>query len=308
MKWLKKGLIFQIGQDSGWMRSHAQVPTVYVKNDRLRVYFATRPRRDLSMTTFVDLDISDFSKVLYLNPEPILSLGKPGTFDENGIMPSSIIEKDGLVYLYYSGWSRGGDFPYRNYMGLAISEDGGASFRKNSTLPIIGGDHSEPYSATSPCVFYHNSAWHMWYSSGLEWIKINGKQEHTYDLKYARSGDAINWNRTNETAIAQRDRNEAITKPTVVRLNGTFHMWYCYRGSKDFRGGMDAYRIGYATSSDLRKWVRNDKMAGIDISSSGWDSEMIAYPCIGEIGGQLVMFYNGNQFGSDGFGYALLDN
>ena len=94
------------------MKSHAQVPTALVLKDRIRVYFATRPKADLSLTTFVDLSL-DLEEQLYLHPEPILELGHKGSFDENGIMPDCVIEHNGLVYLYYSGWQDSKEFPIK---------------------------------------------------------------------------------------------------------------------------------------------------------------------------------------------------
>ena len=46
---------------------------------------------------------------------------------------------------------------------------------------------------------------------------------------------------------------------------------------------------------------------GIDVSSEGWDSEMIEYPHVFEHQGAKYMFYNGNKFGQSGFGYAQLE-
>jgi len=37
MRWVKKGLIFCPSGDAGWMNTHAQIPTVLVKDDRLRM-------------------------------------------------------------------------------------------------------------------------------------------------------------------------------------------------------------------------------------------------------------------------------
>jgi predicted GH43/DUF377 family glycosyl hydrolase len=138
-------------------------------------------------------------------------------------------------------------------------------------------------------------------------VKVNDKQEHVYDIKYASSRDGKRWDLSGETAIERRDWFEALTRPTVIKMDGTYHMWFSYRGSRDFRGGEDSYRIGYATSKDLRNWKRNDAMSGIDVSNSGWDSKMIAYPCVDKINDQIIMLYNGNDFGLYGFGYAILE-
>ena len=290
------------------MKTHAQVPTPLVGEGLIRVYFSSRPERDLSLTTFVDLDADDPAKILRVNPTPILELGKPGTFDEHGIMPSCAIKSGSTVFLYYSGWSRAVSVPYTNSTGLAISEDGGETFKKVSEGPVLGKSLHDPYSATSPVVLKEGNIWHMWYCSGTGWLKIGEKYEHTYDIKYARSSDGITWVPFGKTVIGQRTEDEALTRPFVIKRADGYHMWFCYRRSRDFRDGDEAYRIGYAQSTDLVIWRREDDQAGIQPSDSGWDSRMIAYPAVVQLGNRIIMLYNGNDFGAEGFGYALLEN
>src|SRR5712692_891038 len=306
MKWQKRGLIFSPGNEGGWMKTHAQVPTPLACEGFIRVYYSSRPQPNLSLTTFVDLDLHDPEKVLRINPDPILPLGKVGTFDEHGIMPSCAVNAGKTVMLYYSGWSRGVSVPYTNSTGLAISEDGGETFRKISDGPILSKGLHDPYSATSPMVLKEADAWHMWYCSGTGWLKVAGKYEHTYDIKYASSSDGIIWTPFPEPVIRQRTEDEAITRPYVLRREDGYHMWFCYRGSHCFRDGEDAYRIGYAYSDDFRRWQRSDDNAGIDPSNNGWDSKMVAYPAVVKVNERTLMFYNGNAFGLDGIGYAIL--
>jgi hypothetical protein len=106
--------------------------------------------------------------------------------------------------------------------------------------------------------------------------------------------------------IKQETEFEAITRPYVVKEGASFHMWFCYRGSHNFRDGTDAYRIGYAYSETLQHWQRTDEEAGIELSASGWDSKMIAYPSVVMFDTRMLMFYNGNSFGAEGFGFATL--
>jgi hypothetical protein len=54
----------------------------------------------------------------------------------------------------------------------------------------------------------------------------------------------------------------------------------------------------------LLDWTRDDRLAGIDISPSGWDDQSIAYPHVFELDGVLYMLYLGNQVGRFGFGLA----
>lgn len=290
------------------MKTHAQVPTPLVGDGFIRVYFSSRPKPDVSLTTFVDLEARDPRKILRVNQTPILELGKPGTFDEHGVMPSSAVNVDNKIFLYYSGWSRGASVPYTNSTGLAISSDGGETFRKVSAGPILSKGFHNPYSATSPCVLKEDNAWHMWYCSGTGWLQIGEKYEHTYDIKYARSNDGITWTPQAEPVISQQTEFEALTRPFVIKSSDGYHMWFCYRGSHDFRDGEDAYQIGYAYSDDLRHWQRDDDRAGLGPSEAGWDSKMIAYPAVITLDKRTLMFYNGNGFGYEGFGLAELSH
>jgi len=92
----------------------------------------------------------------------------------------------------------------------------------------------------------------------------------------------------------------------VFFANGRYHMFFCYRHSTGFRGKERGYRIGYASSSDLLNWTRDDTKAGIDVSQSGWDSEMMSYPHIFALDGHTYMAYLGNEVGRYGFGLAKL--
>ncbi|WP_150468058.1 hypothetical protein [Francisella sp. SYW-9] len=307
MNWVKQGKIFSVDDNFGWMKTHAQIPSVLVLKDRLRVYFSTRYIPTESKTTFLDLDIKNPKKILYIHDKPILENGKAGTFDEHGVMPSGVIRKDNKIYLYYSGWSKRASVPYTNLTGIAVSYDDGVTFERIGDGPILSTNIYEPYSATCPYVFFDNGLFNMFYCSGTGWVRKSSRYEHTYDIKYASSRDGVHFLQDGKSLITPKNDGEAITRPTILKKNDLYHMWFCYRGSDDFRDGLDAYRIGYAWSKDLEVWNRDDKKVGIDVSYDGWDSKMIAYPYIVETSYGIYMFYNGNGFGQSGFGYAILE-
>lgn len=307
MRWTKIGRVFAPDGSHSWMKSHAQVPTVLVLPDRLRVYFAARPRHDLSLTTYVDLDRSDPQKLISIHQEPVIDVGAPGTFDCDGVMPSAVVRDEDRVLLYYSGWCRlAGLAPYNNATGVAVSRDDGATYQRCFQGPILDRTATEPWSATSPAVTRVGSRWLMWYSSGTGWVEIDGKLEHEYVLKEAWSEDGLQWTRPNRPLFERRSDGESQTRPTVLHRAGRWHMWFCFRGSRGFRETGQTYRIGYAWSNDLSKWHRDDGAAGIDVSPEGWDAQMIAYPAVVEVGSRVYMFYNGNDFGRTGFGCAVL--
>ena len=307
MKWIKQEHIFNVSGNFGWMNTHAQVPTVLAMGDRLRIYFATRPKPGLSMTTFVDVDLQIPDRVLYIHDKPILGLGKPGAFDEHGIMPAYVCENLGQIWLYYAGWSRRESIRYSNWTGLAVSEDGGKTFRKRFPGPILDRTPTEIYSATGCYILKGNEEWHMWYASGVDWMELDGRYEEYYVIKYAHSDDGITWKREDRKLLPSQKQYEPTHTPTVLCKGGKYHMWFCYRGVDDFRDGKNSYRMGYAWSENMKEWCRDDDNAGIDVSKDDWDSKMTAYPYIVETPNEILMFYNGNGFGLSGFGCAILD-
>jgi hypothetical protein len=309
MKWTKKGLIFCTGGDREWMRTHASVPIADEVGDGVtRIYFGTRDGRGRSLTTFVEVDADDPSRVLRLHDRPVMALGRPGAFDDSGVMPSCVVNHGGRKYLFYMGWNVGVTVPYRIAVGLAVSTDGGLSFERVCEGPVMDRCCSDPYFCTTPFVLVEGGVWRMWYASCTGWPVVGGSPESVYQIKYAESRDGLNWERSGVTCIEYKFEGEANVRPCVVRDGGVYRMWYCYRGSRDFRTDKgQSYRLGYAESRDGLAWQRKDEAVGIDRAEEGWDSQMTAYPFVYVRGGRKYMLYNGNGFGQSGFGYAVSD-
>lgn len=304
LEWHKIGRVFGPAEGAQWMKSHAQVPTPLVieKEGVLRVYFSSRPDRGMSLTSYVDLDLADFTKIVKVNQQPLLELGRPGTFDEHGIMPSCAVRTGDLVYLYYSGWSRATSVPYTNSTGLAISEDGGKTFRRAGEGPVLAKSLHDPWSATSPFVMKTGDQWRMWYCAGTGWVQVDGKYEHVYDIKEAVSSDGITWTPLCRSSIPATEGEEALTRPWIMPFGDSWRLWYCHRRSKDFRDGSGAYRISSASSPDLDSWTRIGRDGPVGAWENTWDSATQAYPALFEFNQKLHMLYNGNDFGADGFG------
>jgi hypothetical protein len=308
MKWIKKGLVFKPDNNYDWMVSHASIPVADPINDEvLRVYFGTRDKQGRSFPTYLDVLADDPREIRYVHDQPILSLGKLGAFDDNGIMPSWIVNHGSKKYLYYIGWNPQVTVAYRLSIGLAISEDGGKSFSKYSEGPICDRDVDEPYFNTAPCVVVDGTSWKMWYVSCTGWEMINKRPEPRYHIKYALSDDGIHWQRTNQVCIDYDSFTDAIGRPCVFVTNGKYRMLYSYRSIQNYRTDpSQSYRLGYAESLDGIHWLRRDDQVGIERSAAGWDSEMLEYSHVFVSKDKTYLFYNGNGFGQSGFGYAML--
>ncbi|HEX5329503.1 hypothetical protein [Sulfuricurvum sp.] len=313
-KWKKLGLIFNPTEykNNNWLNEFAQAPSVIEFEDYIRVYFSCRPKVDtngqyVSYSSYVDLDKQNFS-ILHIAEHPILELGKLGTFDEFGTYPVSVIKEENHYLAYYGGWTRCESVPFNVAIGCAKS-DNGVTFKKLGDGPVLAYSIDEPFILSGPKIRKYNGIFYLFYIAGRRWVLVDGKPEPVYKIRMATSTDGMNWNKQNRDLI--RDvlgDDEAQASPDVIFSNGKYHMFFCYREASDFRRNKDrSYRIGYAYSTDLISWIRDDSKVGIETSKEGWDSEMIAYPHVVKLNNKYYMFYLGNEVGRYGFGVAELE-
>jgi predicted GH43/DUF377 family glycosyl hydrolase len=314
--WEKLGKIFDptLYSDRPWLKEFAQAPATLIFENFVRVYFSCRPGPDsngqyVSNTAYVDFDRKDLTKIVNVAQKPILELGALGTFDEFGIYPVSVIRRDSDIIAYYGGWTRCESIPFTVSIGAAISNDNGVSFKKMGNGPLLTSNIVDPLVLSGPKIRKFNDKWYLWYVAGTRWHTHDGRTEAVYKIRVASSFDGLNWKRSGDNIIADKlEQDECQASPDVIYLDNQYHMFFCYKYGLDFRNNTRGYRIGYAVSSDLIHWSRNDELCGIDISETGWDDQSIAYPHVFELDNNIYMLYLGNQVGRFGFGLAKLLN
>ena len=317
MKWRKLGKIFDPTEHALLRdcREFAQSPQALVMGDRVRVYFSTRERdasgKFLSHVAFVDF-ARNLQTIIDVSKHTVIELGGLGCFDEHGIFPFHVVDDEDRVLAYTTGWNRKVSVSVDAALGLAISQDGGRTFQKHGTGPILAASLHEPFLVGDAFVRRLGSVYHMWYIFGLRWTRSaeGDAPDRVYKIAHATSADGITWRRESQPIIADKlNADECQALPTVFHRNGAYHMYFCYRQAHGFRtDSRSAYRIGYAHSRDLVNWNRDDPKAGIDVSADGWDAEMQCYPHAFELDGRVFLLYNGNQFGRLGFGLAVLED
>jgi hypothetical protein len=302
MKWQKLGRIHVPDGTLSWAKKYAYPPTpLLLGNGILRLYVAFCDENTVGRVGFVEVDAADPTKVLNVSPTPVLDIGAPGAFDENGVLPTSVIRVDDDIYMYYVGYQLGYKVRYFQFEGLAISTDGGLSFSRYSQVPVLDRSDRESLNRTSAFVMRDQGKFRMWYVGGSEWVTVNGKALPTYNMRYLESADGTNWGGEGKVCIELQKPDEyALGRPWVLREPDRHRMFYSIRS----RG--KGYRLGYAESTDGERWERMDGNLGIDVSPTGWDSEMIEYPSIHRYEDRTYLFYNGNNCGETGFGCALL--
>lgn len=301
MKWEKKGLIYGPSGDSWWAERWALQPTPILRPDgSVRVFVGFRTLEGISRVGFVDLDAENPSKILRVSKEPALDIGAPGTFDENGVVPCAVVERDGRLHLYYAGYQLGQKVKFYVFSGLAVSEDGGQTFRRVSQVPICDRNDRELFFRVVHSIMPENGIWRVWYGGGNSYAVKDGKQFPMYNIRYTESKDGRRLDENYRVCIDMEGDEYRVGRPYVVKTGDLYRMFYS-AGTIE-RG----YRLAYAESADGIAWTRRDEEVGIDVSASGWDSEMQAYPSLVTHGAKTYLFYNGNDYGREGFGYAEL--
>jgi hypothetical protein len=278
------------------MVSHAMVPVAEHREGSIyRVYFSGRDPQNRSLVGYAEIDIETML-VTRFSDRPVFGLGALGCFDDNGVTPSWVVDHEGRKYLYYIGWNQGSTVRMAIVAGLAVSDDGGETFERVSRVPVLDRTHEEPLTInTGPCVMIDEGRWRMWYVSGIEWVH---KDLPRYNIKYAESSDGLHWDRPGTTCIDfETPEENALARPCVLKEAGIYKMWFCHKGEN--------YRMGYAESNDGIAWTRMDDRVGIDVSPSGWDSDMIEYAHVFQHGSTKYMLYNGNDYGRGGIGLAV---
>lgn len=306
-RWRKLGLVFAVAGGRPWSVSHAQMPTPLVLGDRIRVFYSTRDARNRSATGFFDVAATDPTRVMLDHAHPVLGPGSPGTFDDCGAMASAVVEVDGEIRLYYQGWNVRTTVPFQTAIGLAISRDAGRSFERHSVGPVLDRSPADPLFCSMPTVMHHDG-WRMWYASGVEWRATADGMEPRYHLHQAVSTDGIRWTPEGVALDFATPEEGGIARPAVAVGAGGWHLWYCVRHWRNYRGGAaSAYRICSAQSADGIHWRRDTQPPVVDVSPAGWDSEMTAYPAVVDACGSRYMFFNGNGFGRSGIGVAVAE-
>lgn len=304
MKWNKQGLIFA-PEGIKWANNSALQPTpLFIDKDTIRIYAGLRDNKGRSRVGFVDVSAADPARILRVSEKPALDLGAPGSFDENGVVPCAVVRHLDEIRLYYAGYQLGKSVRFYVFSGLAISRDGGETFTRRQHVPVCDRTHEELLFRVIHTIRPENGGWRVWYGAGAEYeVNASGYQCPRYNIRYMESPDGIDFkNSVGRVVLDCRENEQRIGRPFVLKNNGLYQMFFAAADRKT------NYRLAYAESMDGLDWTRKDEEIGIDVSKSGWDSEMMSYPSVVETNaGETYLFYNGNNYGRDGFGYAVLD-
>lgn len=238
----------------------------------------------------------------------------PGTgWDRGLVLTPSVVSDDGGYRMWYTGGASLFDFGSLA-IGHARSTDG-ITWSKHPEPVLVGRDGEWDHDGVGmPVVLEHEGFVHMWYGGG-------GGNPDSWDIGYARSTDGITWERFREPAMRRGELGEwnadVLGPGTVMAGTDGFRMWF-FAGTGSVAPGTAETRtgIGYATSSDGRRWTphREPQLDGSPFRNSapvllvdegGWDANYVITPNVVAHGGSYHLFYSGwTEGGPQAIGYA----
>ena len=300
--WRKLGQLY-VPKASGQhpkLISHAANPLpVHMTGDVYRIFFSGRDDQNRSSVGAIDVDIVR-RKIITEHQAPFFEHGPVGSFYSDGVSIGNCYKANGIQYMLFMGWQNPPCGHWRGDIGRLVLKDD-LSLELDSATPIMGITDEDPISSSYPWVEARpNGGFDMWYGSTISWDVGTGEMLHV--INHASSDDGNYWEHHGLSMPFEIGRAQAFSRPTVaLDQSGNLEMWFSYRS-----GLGEKYRIGYATSENGVNWKLDLDGAGIAVSTSDWDSEMIEYPFVFDHDGERFMLYNGNGYGKTGFGLAVL--
>lgn len=301
MKWKKNGLIYGADKKGTWMDNSALQPTPLLIGDKIRIFAGFRDKDGIGRVGFVDVDADNPSHIQRVSEHPCLDIGEPGCFDDNGVVPCAVIEQGGSLYLFYAGYNVGFHVRMLIYCGLAVSTDHGEHFERVQKVPVMERIDQELLFRVVHTVLNVDGEWYMYYGAGSKFRQGKDKTLPVYEVKLLKTNDFRSLHKEGKYVLRSEGEEYRVGRPYVIREDGKFKM-FVGAGSERL-----TYRLLYAESQDGENWERMDDKLNLEFGAKGdWDSEMMAYPSFIRYQDKAFLFYNGNNYGYEGFGYAEL--
>jgi hypothetical protein len=303
-EWKKRGLVFETARHGvgGWMAHSALTPTPYRLNDELiRVYAGFRDAAGVSRIGYVDVRADDPTVIVRVGAEPVLDIGRDGCFDDNGVILGDVVDTPDGLHMFYVGFQRVAKAKFLAFTGLAVSSDGGEHFQRVQETPILDRAPGRSTIAAVHSVIRENGRWRLWFAVGDDWETIDGRPFPRYHIRHVETDDLCAVPGEDDICLLPQGSEYRIGRPRVYRLGEGYVMYFT-------RGNVTGeYFPGVAHSDDGIDWKRRDGTLGMALSATGWDSSVICYPALIRQRDKMLMFYNGNDMGVDGFGVAEAD-
>ncbi len=290
------GNIYTPPFDRSWKDNSALTPTPFLLNDStIRIFCSFRDLEGIGRIGYVDVSSNDPREILSVSKNPVLDLGLPGYFDDNGLILGDIIRYKSEVRLYYVGFQIPRKCKFLAFSGLALSHDNGDNFIKRSTVPIVDRMTGCETINAIHTVLYDNNKFRVWCGSGNSWVIHNGVQYPSYQVSYLESRDGVDFSgQLSSIHIPLQPNEYRLGRPRVYKLDNKYLMLFTYAKIGE------SYQVGSAWSSDGFSWLRDSSPALKLDKDAIADCGVLSYPTYLKTKTNEYIFFNGSNMGQNG--------
>lgn len=257
--------------------------SIIKENAQFKMWFSWRTEASIGFTESED-------GIHWKEPIVVLSPLESSSWEADEVNRPSVIKKDGIYRMWYSGQM----CPYRedgrSVIGYAESSDG-KGWKRISDEPVMEPNQEwEKPSIMCPHVIYdeQENLYKMWYSAGCN---------HEPDaIGYATSKSGINWIKYYGNPILEKEpknvwEQHKVCACHVLRYKDYYYMFYV--------GHMHEERasIGIAKSRDgIHEWKKHPENPIIAPDEGTWDSLSVYKPFVLRENNRWMLWYNGARF------------
>lgn len=153
------------------------------------------------------------------HPEPVLSLGPRGAWDERAVADPYVVHLGGYFFMFYLGEDRA----RRQRLGVARSRDGirWEKLRGNPVLELGEPGTFDELGLGEPAV---------WASHGWYWMLYTGRdRQERRRIGLARSRDGVRWHRVSSRPVFEPPAawaSAVLCDPSVLWKEGELRVWF----------------------------------------------------------------------------------
>lgn len=195
-------------------------------------------------------------------PQPVLDLGAPGSFDSRQLTKPSVVYDPTNAAAPFRMWYAAED-ETEGGIGYATSVDGRTWTKVGEVLAPGKPGMADSHRVMEPCVLIDNGVYFMWYTAD---------DSNNRRVAYATSTDGLVWTRGGVVFdVGTGNYSEGAFSPAVVRTASGFHM--LFTGNKVVSGTAIQSKLINADSPDGLNWAAGN----IAFSASGSDTAFDGY-------------------------------
>lgn len=166
-------------------------------------------------------------KILKVTESPCLDIGKLRCFDDNGVVPCAVTKVGDLLYLFYTGYNIGYHVRKTIFVGLAIIEDNGETFKRYSQVPIMERTENKTLFRVVHIALPDENDWKMYYGAGNRFIQGEKKTLPVYEIELLQADSLFDLRKEGKTLLHNQGEEYRIGRPYVVCDEGIYKMFFC---------------------------------------------------------------------------------